>query len=146
MDAGRTWRFALREIPQEAESSASFFLSHVLSMRTKLLLTLLLIVIGAYAFAAPTSRASGQQDSPGILRETSPGPTEELIRQFDSGRTRRDKVDAMSRLSVRQRSVLYLGYWLDLTVDEIASTLTLSRRSTERALTTARSQLQEQLR
>ena len=61
--------------------------------------TLLLIAIGAYAFAAPTSRASVQQDSPGIFRETSPGPTRELIRQFDSGRTRRDKVDAMSRLS-----------------------------------------------
>ena len=54
--------------------------------------------------------------------------------------------DAMSRLSVRQRSVLYLAYWLDLNVDEIASTLHLSRRTTERALTTARQQLEEQLR
>ena len=54
--------------------------------------------------------------------------------------------DAMSRLSMQQRSVLYLAYWLDLTVEEIARTLTLSRRSTERALTTARSQLEEQLR
>jgi beta-lactamase regulating signal transducer with metallopeptidase domain len=61
--------------------------------------TFLLIAIGAYAFAAPASRASVQQDSAGMLRETSPGPTQELIRQFDSGRTRRDKVDAMSRLS-----------------------------------------------
>jgi hypothetical protein len=61
--------------------------------------TLLLIVIGAYALAAPTSRASDQQESPGILRETLPGPTQELIRQFDSGRTRQDKVEAMSRLS-----------------------------------------------
>ena len=62
-------------------------------------LTLLLIVIGAYAFAAPTAGASAQQDSPGVSRETSPGPTQELIRQFDSGRTRRDKIDAISRLS-----------------------------------------------
>ena len=52
----------------------------------------------------------------------------------------------MSRLSVRQRSVLYLAYWLDLTVDEIASTLVLSRRTTERALTAARHQMEEQLR
>jgi DNA-directed RNA polymerase specialized sigma24 family protein len=52
----------------------------------------------------------------------------------------------MSRLSVQQRSVLYLAYWLDLTVEEIASTLRLSRRSTERALTTARSQMEEELR
>ena len=61
--------------------------------------TLLLIAIGVYAFAAPTSRASDQQNSPGILRETSPGPTQELIRQFDGSRTRRDRVDAISRLS-----------------------------------------------
>jgi beta-lactamase regulating signal transducer with metallopeptidase domain len=61
--------------------------------------TLLLIAIGAYAFAAPGSRASVQQDSSGSFRETSPGPTQELINQFDSSRTRRDKVDAISRLS-----------------------------------------------
>ena len=61
--------------------------------------TFLLIAIGAYAFATPASRASAQQDSAGILRETSPGPTQELIRQFDSGRTRGDKVDAISGLS-----------------------------------------------
>jgi RNA polymerase sigma factor (sigma-70 family) len=54
--------------------------------------------------------------------------------------------DAMSRLSVQQRSVLYLAYWLDLTVEEIAGTLMLSRRSTERTLTSARTQLEEQLR
>ena len=61
--------------------------------------TLLLVAIGAYAFAAPASRTNGQQGSPGILRETSPGPTYELIRQFDSARTQQDKVDAISRLS-----------------------------------------------
>jgi beta-lactamase regulating signal transducer with metallopeptidase domain len=61
--------------------------------------TLLFIAIGAYAFAAPASRATAQQGAGGILRETSPGPTQELIRQFDDGRTRRDKVDAISRLS-----------------------------------------------
>jgi len=61
--------------------------------------TLLLVAIGAYAFAAPGPRASAQQDSAGTLRETSPGPTQELIRQFDGGRTRRDKVGAISRLS-----------------------------------------------
>ena len=62
-------------------------------------ITLLLVVIGAYAFAAPGSRANAHQDSAGTLRETSPGPTQELIRQFDSSRTRRDRVDAISRLS-----------------------------------------------
>jgi hypothetical protein len=68
--------------------------------------TLLLVVIGAYAFAAPASRASARQDSAGTLRETSPGPTQELIRQFEGGRTRRDKVDAIGRLSGPQRRCL----------------------------------------
>jgi bla regulator protein blaR1 len=61
--------------------------------------TLLLVGIGAYALAAPASRPSAQHDSAGTLRETSPAPTQELIRQFDGSRTRRDRVDAISRLS-----------------------------------------------
>ena len=61
--------------------------------------TLVLIAVGVYAFAAPAFRASARQDSAGTLRETSPGPTQELIRQFDSSQKRRDKVDAISRLS-----------------------------------------------
>ena len=53
--------------------------------------------------------------------------------------------DAVSRLSLRQRSVLYLAYWHDLSVDDVARTLGLSRRSTERALTNARRTLEENL-
>lgn len=53
--------------------------------------------------------------------------------------------DAMGRLSLSERSVLYLAYWHDLTVDQIAHTLKLSRRTTERALTQARRSLEEQL-
>ena len=53
--------------------------------------------------------------------------------------------DAIGRLSLRERSVLYLAYWHDLSVDEIAHTLGLSRRSTERALTDARRTLEERL-
>jgi bla regulator protein blaR1 len=60
---------------------------------------LLLVVIGACAFAAPGSSASAHQDSAGTLRETAPGPTQDLIQQFDGSRTRRDRVDAISRLS-----------------------------------------------
>lgn len=53
--------------------------------------------------------------------------------------------DAMARLSLRQRSALYLAYWHDMGVDDIARTLGLSRRSTERALTDARRTLEEAL-
>jgi len=58
--------------------------------------TLLLIAIGASALA---STAGVLQGSAGTMRETSPGPTRELIGQFDSSRTRQDKVNAISRLS-----------------------------------------------
>jgi bla regulator protein blaR1 len=58
--------------------------------------TLLLIAIGASALA---STASVKQDSSGTMRETSPGPTQEMIRQFDGSRTRQDKVNAIDRLS-----------------------------------------------
>lgn len=58
--------------------------------------TLLLIAIGASALA---STASVQQGSSGTMRETAPGPTQEMIRQFDNSRTRGDKVNAISRLS-----------------------------------------------
>ncbi len=54
--------------------------------------------------------------------------------------------DAMRRLSVRERSVLYLAYWLELPAAEIARTLDLSVRTTERALRSARTHLEESLR
>lgn len=53
--------------------------------------------------------------------------------------------DAMARLSLRERSVVYLSYWHELPVAEVARTLGLSRRSTERALTDARRTLEERL-
>ena len=98
----------------------------------------------AYLFRAVFNEALGtkRSDRRRGLRETTAAPHERVETAQDSV----EVADAMSRLSVQQRSVLYLAYWLDLTVEEIARTLTLSRRSTERALTTARSQLEEQLR
>lgn len=53
--------------------------------------------------------------------------------------------DAVSRLSLPERSVLYLAYWHDMTIEQIGRTLNLSRRTTERALTDARRSLEEQL-
>lgn len=98
----------------------------------------------AYLFRAVFNEALGtkRSDRRRGRREATAAPHHDV----DSRLVSLEVADAMSRLSVQQRSVLYLAYWLDLTVDEIARTLTLSRRSTERALTTARSQLEEQLR
>jgi beta-lactamase regulating signal transducer with metallopeptidase domain len=58
--------------------------------------TLLLIAIGASVLV---STATVQQGATGTARETSPGPTQELIGQFDGSRTRQDRVNAISRLS-----------------------------------------------
>ncbi len=98
----------------------------------------------AYLYRAVHNEALGmsRSDRRRSLRETTSAPHEGV----ETSHVMLEVADAMSRLSVRQRSVLYLAYWLDLTVDEIASTLLLSRRSTERALTAARTQLEEQLR
>ena len=51
----------------------------------------------------------------------------------------------MARLTLRERSVLYLAYWLDFSVEEIAATLRISQRSAERALHSARHELEETL-
>ena len=98
----------------------------------------------AYLFRAVFNEALGtkRSDRRRCVRETTAAPHQDVERPLVS----LEVADAMSRLSVQQRSVLYLAYWLDLTVEEIASTLRLSRRSTERALTTARSQLEQELR
>jgi RNA polymerase sigma factor (sigma-70 family) len=98
----------------------------------------------AYLFRAVMNEALGvkRSDRRRSLRETAIAHRPDL--EVDHAGL--EVADAMSHLSVQQRSVLYLAYWLDLTVDEIARTLDLSRRSTERALTTARRRLEEQLR
>ena len=98
----------------------------------------------AYLFRAVLNEALGMKrsDRRRSVRETTAATNERVETAHDSV----EVADAMSRLSVRERSVLYLAYWLDLTVDEIARTLMLSRRSTERTLTSARAQLEEQLR
>lgn len=68
----------------------------------------------------------------------------------DAERTLHDGIslevrDAVGRLTLRERSVLYLAYWHDMSVDDIAQSLGISRRTTERALTEARRNLEEQL-
>lgn len=52
---------------------------------------------------------------------------------------------ALRRLTVRQRAVIYLTYWSDLTPKQVADTLDSSLRTVERDLTTARTRLEELL-
>jgi RNA polymerase sigma-70 factor (ECF subfamily) len=63
----------------------------------------------------------------------------------DTGSVALEVRDAMARLTLRERSVLYLAYWLDFSVEEIAATLRISQRSAERALHSARHELEETL-
>ena len=51
---------------------------------------------------------------------------------------RLEVLDAMRRLSVRQRAVLFLTYWEDLEASAAAAALGVSTRTVERELTTAR--------
>ena len=57
-----------------------------------------------------------------------------------------DVLDALRRLSVRQRAVIYLTYWLGMRADEVARTLDVSLRTVERELTSARGRLEVLLR
>jgi RNA polymerase sigma factor (sigma-70 family) len=54
--------------------------------------------------------------------------------------------DAMKRLSLRQRSVLFMAYWPEMPNAEIAAALLISLRSVERALSQGRRLLEESLR
>ncbi len=97
----------------------------------------------AYLFRAVLNEARmlGRSTLRRARRESSAAPHEATEFTTVSMEVR----DAMARLSLRERSVLYLAYWHELSIEEIARTLAISRRSTERALTDARRSLEERL-
>jgi RNA polymerase sigma factor (sigma-70 family) len=67
-------------------------------------------------------------------RESSDGPL-----------TDRDVLDALHRLTVRQRAVVYLTYWVDLPIGEVGVVLGIAARSVQRDLTVARRRIKELL-
>lgn len=73
------------------------------------------------------------------------------VRQSRSDRpaepsVRIEVLDAIRRLTERQRAVVYLTYWLDHAPIEIAEVLGVSMRTVERELTVARRRLEVLLR
>jgi len=56
-----------------------------------------------------------------------------------------DVLAALKRLSVRQRAVIHLTYWADLTPTQVADTIGTSLRTVERELTNARTRLETML-
>ena len=59
---------------------------------------------------------------------------------------RLELLDALRRLSMRQRAVVYLTYWIGLDASEIARGLDISLRTVERELSAARRRLEVLLR
>ena len=59
---------------------------------------------------------------------------------------RTEVLDAVGRLSPRQRAVVYLTYWLDQSASDVADELDVSVRTVERELTHARRELEVLLR
>jgi RNA polymerase sigma factor (sigma-70 family) len=64
---------------------------------------------------------------------------------YETAPSDRDVLEALRRLSVRQRAVVYLSYWIDLPVREVAEVLGIAPRSVERDLTVARRRIKELL-
>ena len=58
---------------------------------------------------------------------------------------RSEVLDAVRRLNVRERAVVFLTYWADLTVAEVAERVGISERTVARDLTHARRSLEELL-
>ncbi len=65
--------------------------------------------------------------------------------RFEQSTADADVLDAISRLSVRQRAVVFLTYWSDLEPRSIGELIGVSQRTVERELTTARRLLERML-
>lgn len=61
------------------------------------------------------------------------------------GEARVDVLDAVRRLSIRQRAVVFLSYWAECTATDIAETLGCSLSTVERELRAARRRLKGML-
>ena len=66
------------------------------------------------------------------------------LRTVDEGPTP-DDLSLLAPLSVRERSVVYLTYWVDLTPADVADLLGLSAGAVKRYLARARAKLREEL-
>jgi RNA polymerase sigma factor (sigma-70 family) len=60
----------------------------------------------------------------------------------DGGHVRVEVLDAMRRLTPRQRAVVFFTYWQDLECDAVAALLRTSTRTVQRELTAARRRLE----
>ena len=88
------------------------------------------------------ARSSHRSSTRRTRRERATATTDELVPSDD---TDPEVWAALGRLSERQRAVIYLTYWLDMTPDSIAEFLDLSAGSVKKHLDRGRSALRTTL-
>ena len=134
-------RFASAVVgPSSAEDVAATVMSRVLygtSWRS-------VANLRAYLFAAVTNEARSQHRA--TRRRWARESAEARGGTVADSYVRAEVIDAVRTLSVRQRAVVYLTYWMGATSEEVARDLDVSVRTVERELTTARRRLEVLLR
>jgi RNA polymerase sigma-70 factor (ECF subfamily) len=78
-----------------------------------------------------------------LSRERAASPRESVVQEAPN--VRPDVLDAVLRLSMRQRACVYLTYWEDLTPGQIADRLGLGEGTVKKYLARARAHLREVL-
>lgn len=98
----------------------------------------------AYLYRAVLNEATQARRS--IERRLRREETAAATSPSHSSLDRRELLDALRRLTVRQRAVVYLTYWIGLDASQTARGLDVSVRTVERELTAARRRLEVLLR
>lgn len=98
----------------------------------------------AYLYRAVLNEARqlGRSTKRRLLREERTARTERV----EEAHLRAEVLDALRSLQLRQRAVVFLTYWNDMAVDEVAEALRTSPSTVARDLRAARGQLRERLR
>jgi RNA polymerase sigma-70 factor (ECF subfamily) len=90
----------------------------------------------AYLYRAVLNEA--RQTSRGGRRRSAREVRVAVTEEVASSSVRPEVLAAVRQLSLEQRAVVFMTYWLDLSIDDVAYELGLSRRTTERRLQAAR--------
>jgi RNA polymerase sigma factor (sigma-70 family) len=101
--------------------------------------------IRAYLYRAVLNEARGQHRATKRRLIRDAHAAADLSGGQPSFVVRWEVLDAIRHLAVRQRAVVFLTYWADLRVDEIAARLDLSPRTVARDLAVAKNTLEELL-
>ena len=99
----------------------------------------------AYLYRVTTSKVSDLQRSTSRRRQRESEAGRELARAW-TGSARPEIVTAIAELSSRQRAVVHLTYWDDLTPAAVADVLGISDGAVRRHLARARAHLRAELR